>query len=130
MPTDPRTRRKSARATGSRAEAAVRDYLTNSGFFIEGQNVRFGALEIDIVARQGALLVACEVRYRSGAGLLGPLASISTAKRERMLRAAHLLYHARVRDDASIERFRIDVAVVHFGPDRADVEYFPGALTA
>lgn len=130
MPTDPRTRRKSARVSGVRAEAAVRDYLTHSGFFIEGQNVRFGALEIDIVARKEALLVACEVRYRSGVGSFGALASITPAKRDRLLRAAQLLYHARVTNDPSIERFRIDVAVVHFGPDGAQVEYFPGAITA
>ncbi|MFO0663835.1 MAG: YraN family protein [Polyangiaceae bacterium] len=126
-----KTERPNVRHTrGARAEAAVREHLTDGGFFVEGQNVRFGALEIDIIARRADLLVACEVRYRSGVGVRGPLASITHEKRQRILRAARLLYDARVKTDPTIRRFRIDVAVVHFGPAGDRVEYFPGAITA
>ena len=47
-----------------------------------------------------------------------------------MVRAAQRLYAARVKADPTIERFRIDVAVVHFGAEGPTVEYFPGAITA
>lgn len=127
--TDTRSR-AGARSIGDRAEAAARDYLTRGGFFIEGQNVRFGSLEIDIVARRAELLVACEVRHRRATGTRGPLASITHAKRVAMVRAARQLYLARIKSDPTIERFRIDVAVVEFTPEGPTVEYFPGAVTA
>ena len=125
-----KTDSRARRSIGDRAEAAVREYLTDGGFFIEGQNVRFGPLEIDIVARRAELLVACEVRHRRATGTQGALASITYAKRKTMVRAAQRLYFARIKTDPTIERFRIDVAVVHFGADGATVEYFPGAVTA
>ena len=115
---------------GKQAETAALEFFEHRGFRVLGRNVRFGALEIDLVLREGDLLVACEVRYRARGGHAGALASITRVKRERMLRAAERLYGACIKDDPSIGRFRIDVCVVHFGPDGPSVEHFPGAVTA
>ena len=47
--------------------------------------------ELDIVARRGTLLIIAEVRLRSGGGFGGAGASITAAKRARIVRAARFL---------------------------------------
>ena len=117
-------------ALGRVAEEAAGDYLVARGFVILGQNVRVGALEIDLVARAGNLLALVEVRARKARALVGALASIGPTKRARMLRAA-----TRVLVDPpfpldGITRVRLDVCVVHVSPRGVGVEHFPAAITA
>jgi len=47
--------------------------------------------ELDIVARRGGLLIIAEVRLRSSSEFGGAAASITAAKRARIVRAARLL---------------------------------------
>jgi putative endonuclease len=117
-------------AKGKRAEAAVADYLRALGFAIVGQNVRLGALEIDLIARKGSLVAIVEVRVREGGSLAGPLASITREKRTRLVRAADRIWRERFAKMPDIERLRIDVAAVYFEPHKTFVEYVAGAIVA
>jgi len=117
-------------ARGRRAEALVCDHLREAGYAILGVNMRFGALEIDIVARRGNTVCVCEVRTRSAAAFCSALASLDHTKRSRILAAAHRAWHDFVRDLEGAPRLRIDVAEVHFSTnDTWRIRYHEGAIT-
>ncbi len=94
------------------------------------RNLRLGALEIDLVARKGALAVMVEVRTRGAGSFLGPLASVDAKKRASLVRAAERLWRDRLSCIEGVERMRIDVAGVTFAPAGPEVEYVEGAITA
>jgi putative endonuclease len=119
---------ESRTALGHRAELAVADYLVARGFAVMGRNVRLGALELDVVARQGPLVVVVEVRTRGRGSLVGPFESITRAKRARIRRAVARLWREKLAMIREIERVRIDVAAVTFEDGVARVEYVEGAL--
>lgn len=59
------------------------------------RNLRCKGGELDILCRDGAILVVVEVRQRSNARFGGALASVTRQKQRRMIRAArfHLQRH-------------------------------------
>ncbi len=113
---------------GRRAELAVADCLFADGFTVVGRNLRFGPLELDVVARQGPLLVVAEVRTRGPGALVGPFESVTRAKRARILTAVERLWHLRRDEMADIHRVRIDVAAVTFVADETRIEYAKGVI--
>jgi putative endonuclease len=113
---------------GADAEMAVADLLYVEGFDLLARNLRLGALELDIVARKGPLLVVTEVRTRSPGWLVGPFESVGRQKRARLHKAAGRLWRQRKEWTAGVERVRIDVAAVSFEGGGTRVEYVPGAL--
>jgi putative endonuclease len=76
---------------GSDAEERAAQLLRQAGYAIVARNFRCRMGELDIVARRGTLLIIAEVRLRSSAGFGGPGASITAAKRARIVRAARCL---------------------------------------
>ena len=68
-------------------EAAVR-HLQEKGYIIECRNYRCFLGELDIVARDGSLLVFVEVRSRSVSGFGAPAESITKAKQRRLRKLA------------------------------------------
>jgi putative endonuclease len=115
-------------ALGRRAELAVADYLVVRGFSILGRNVRLGPLELDIVARQDALVAVVEVRTRGRRSLQGPFESIGGTKRARLRRAVRRLWRDQLQAMKDVERVRIDVAAVTFEGGVTTVEYVEGAI--
>jgi Holliday junction resolvase-like predicted endonuclease len=91
-------------------------------------NVRLGALELDIVARKGGLAVIVEVRSRGPGAYQSALASVSATKRRHLLRAAERLWRETLGADATLHRFRIDVAAVTTEGRKTRVEYVRGAI--
>ncbi len=115
---------------GRRAEAAVADYLFARGFALLERNARVGALELDIVARRGPLVVVVEVRTRRPGGLVGPFESITPAKRARVARGVERLWARRLSAMEGVERVRIDVAAVRFAGEKTRIEYVEGAISS
>jgi putative endonuclease len=108
-----------ARATrGAAAEAQAARLLQAAGFTIVARNYRCRAGELDIVARRGALLVIAEVRLRSSALFGGAAASVSAAKRRRIVRAARYLTAQRPQLGALAVRF--DVIACEAGAESPD----------
>lgn len=113
---------------GRRAEDAVADYLVVRGFRVLGHNVRLGALELDLVARRGPLVVVVEVRTRGEGSLQGPFESIDAGKRVHLKRAVWRLWREKLRGMREVQRVRIDAAAVRFAGKETWVEYVEGAI--
>lgn len=75
-------------ADGARGEALAAAFLERQGLAIVARNVRSRFGEIDLVARDGEALVFVEVRLRRSSAFGGAAASITAAKRERLVKAA------------------------------------------
>jgi putative endonuclease len=86
----------SKRLTGDRFEQQACDVLVRGGMLVIARNysTRFG--EIDLIMRDRDVVVFVEVRYRRSGGFGGAAASVTEAKRARLVRAAQcfLLTHA------------------------------------
>lgn len=115
-------------ALGNRAESAVADFLERSGFSIVGRNLRFGRLELDIVARRAELIAVVEVRTRGETAWTSGFGSLTPAKRERIRRAGQRLWRERYQHDPSVRHLRFDAACVHFDAGEARVDYVAAAF--
>ena len=73
---------------GRHAEDLAADFLRQRGLELVERNYRCRFGEIDLIARDGATLVFVEVRLRASAAFGGAAASITGAKRGKLLRAA------------------------------------------
>lgn len=116
------------RCIGDEAEEFVARFLTERGLFIWGRNIRLGALELDIVAIDGPVVVAVEVRARGQGAFQRPLETLSKTKRTRFLRAGERLWRRYFAGDPRVERLRYDVAAVYREPHRMRIEYVRAAL--
>lgn len=97
---------------GQRAEQAARAHLLALGYEILGANVRVGRLEIDLIAREEAVVVVVEVRARGPGSLVRPLDTIDGRKRARLRAAARGLWRDRFARDPRFERLRFDCVAV------------------
>ena len=95
---------------GAWGEAQAESALRQKGYTILGRRVRVGRRdEIDLVARDGAVLVFVEVKTRTSEDFGRPCAAVNRAKRHYLSRAAvRYLRHLRSRPQA----FRFDVVEV------------------
>lgn len=115
---------------GREAEEGAAEKLRANGFRILWQNLRIGALELDLVAKKGDLVVVVEVRARGPGSYEKPLASISRTKRRTLLRGVRALWKGRIAKMPDVKRIRIDVAAVTRGEDGAlAIEWIAGAFT-
>ncbi len=77
-----------ARLRGAGAEEAAAAFLARQGLDILERNYRCRLGEVDIVARDGEVLVFVEVRARSGLAFGGAAASVDARKQARLAAAA------------------------------------------
>lgn len=99
---------------GRCAEDLALAYLAGRGLELLARNVRCKAGEIDLVCRDGAILVLIEVRQRARADFGGALASVGAPKRRKLIRAARFFLHTRPAWRRCIVRF--DVVGIHGDP--------------
>ncbi len=97
------------RAMGLAAEAAAAGFLERAGLRVIGRNVRFAEGEIDLVCRDGDVVVFVEVKCRRAEWGDGPEAAVSRAKRRRLVRLAQ---HYLKRHGLDAARCRFDVVAV------------------
>jgi putative endonuclease len=110
--------RARARSDGARAENAACAFLRERGLTIVARNVRSRFGEIDVVARDGSLLVFVEVRLRRSSAFGGAAASITPAKRARLVAAAQAYLATLSRQPAC----RIDALLLE-DPDAGAIEW-------
>lgn len=108
--------------SGRDAETLAGAFLQRAGLAIVTRNYRCRFGEIDLIARDGDTLVFVEVRMRASDRFGGAAASITGAKRGRLLRAARH-YIARL---APAPPCRFDALLVN-GADRS-IEWIKDAF--
>jgi putative endonuclease len=101
-PTSPIDRQQRGRI-GERIAVAL---LRQAGYTVLEQNVRCGRVELDIVAREGAVLVFVEVKARWSDRYGAPEEAITPAKRRNLLSAAGQYLRSRQLED---QEWRVDV---------------------
>jgi putative endonuclease len=84
------TRSTRPRELGRYGEALAARHLTDLGMVVLERNWRCASGEIDLVLRDGDVLVVCEVKTRSSTAFGAPLETVTPAKAERLQRLAAL----------------------------------------
>lgn len=113
---------------GAEAEAAAAAFLQRSGLAVLERNVRLGHGEIDVVCRDGDVIVFVEVKCRRARWGDGPAAAVSAHKQRRLTRLAQHWLKWRGREGA---RCRFDVVAVTVNDDdRVEVRHLPAAFDA
>ena len=97
-----------AQVAGHDGELRAAAYLASHGLAILARNFRCRLGEIDVVARDGEVLVFVEVRLRSSGSFGGALESI-TPHKQRRIQAAANLYLSKLR---RVPRCRFDVVLI------------------
>ncbi len=98
------TTSESSTVIGRLAEDAAARFLEKQGLIVLARNFHCRGGEIDLVCRDGKVLVFVEVRLRRNTGYGGAGASITAAKQRRIILAAQHFLVARAKAD-SICRF-------------------------
>lgn len=94
---------------GNRGEDIAADYLSNKGFQIIERNYRYGHGEIDIVAKDGDVLVFVEVKTRKNLEF-GPPELAVTKSKQRQVRKISEAYL--VEKNINDTDCRIDVVAI------------------
>ena len=111
MTTSPAGSRQAARSRslGAFGEAYAARHLVEQGMVLLDRNWRCDAGEIDLVLREGRVLVVCEVKTRSSVAYGSPIEAVSEQKAARLRRlAARWLEEHQARPD----EVRIDLVGV------------------
>lgn len=95
--------------TGNLGETLAEQYLRRQGYTIIARNWRCPVGELDVVARQGAMLVFVEVRTRRGTRQGTPEESITPAKQAKLVELAHTFLAQHHDEDCE---WRIDVIAI------------------
>lgn len=119
-------KRTAQQALGAYGERVAEAFLERAGMRVLGRNWRCSEGEVDLVLLDGAVLVVCEVKTRTGECGPGPHEAITPTKLERLQRLAErwqVEHHVRADD------VRIDLVAVHH-PRRgaARVEHVRGLV--
>jgi putative endonuclease len=75
-------------ATGGYGESCAARYLVELGMVVLDRNWRCDIGELDLVLRDGQVLVFCEVKTRASAAFGSPLEAVTPAKVARLRRLA------------------------------------------
>ena len=101
---------------GADAEAMAATFLEARGLTIVTRNYRCRLGEIDLIAREGSTTVFVEVRRRASRAFGGAAASITTAKRMKLLKAARH-YMSRL---TRVPQCRFDALLIEGDPPRIE----------
>jgi putative endonuclease len=101
-------------ARGRLGEDAAVVFLRGQGLAIVARNWRHGHDELDVVAREGDVLVFCEVRARAAQAAVPGYFSVSRGKKQKVARAARAYLRGL---DAPPAHFRFDIVEVSLSDD-------------
>ncbi len=116
---------KNTRREGTRGEELAVKHLTGLGMEILERNYHFGHGEIDIVARDGEVLVFCEVKTRASDRFGDPEYAVTPRKRSQIRRIAQgYLYEHQIATQAC----RFDVVAIRLTGDTSSVNHISNAF--
>jgi len=96
-------------ALGRQGEQLAAEYLERIGFRILDRNYRCSRGEIDIVAADRRMLVACEVKTRSDVRYGTPIEAVTSQKLRRL---RHLAVHWALAHGLTFDGLRVDIVGV------------------
>jgi putative endonuclease len=111
-------------ARGREAETLVARYLESRGLRVLEHNFRVRGGEIDLICRDGKVLVFVEVRLRSRGDFGGAGASITLAKRQRIILAARHFLAGKAEGDCRFDCVLLDAL------DSRCIEWLKNAFSA
>lgn len=112
---------------GKKGEELAINYLAKKGYRILNKNWRYQHLEIDIIAKDGDMLVFVEVKTRSTGFFGNPEDAISTQKIRRLVDAAEA--YILITDSDLDSRFDVISILLH--PNKTpEIEHFDDAFLA
>ncbi len=124
-------RARTRRALGAEGETRAASFLLRRGYRIDARNVRYDGVEIDLIARRGAVVAFVEVKTRSSDRYGAPELAVDRRKQKRMIRAARAW---RVQHPSFACRIRFDVVSVLVervnGRDRWRIRHLVAAFDA
>lgn len=82
------TTKLEARDFGQQSEYLAEQYLLRKGYRLVARNVRLPQGEVDLVVRQGAVLVFVEVKARRSSAMGGAACAVTPAKQRRLVQLA------------------------------------------
>lgn len=124
-PSDWRDRRQVWGLAGERLAAR---YLTERGWTVVDHRFRMGRLEVDLVARRGALVAFVEVKTRWSTRFGSPIEAVTWHKQREIVRVARAWVDRHGRPD---DTYRFDVIGVTLEPLRPpQVEHLEDAFRA
>ncbi|WP_127140862.1 YraN family protein [Flagellimonas marinaquae] len=109
---------------GKLGEQKAVDYLKASGYDIVKRNYRYLKAEIDIIARQGDILVIIEVKSRTK-GFLEDVSHVITPKKVKLLTMAANHFVEEMEADVEV---RFDIVTVIKHADHFDIEHIENAF--
>lgn len=112
---------------GQSGEDMACSHLERRGMRVLVRNFRCRVGEIDVVARDGEVVVFVEVKERSGSSHGAAIEAVTPLKRQRVLRAARF-YAAK--HGLSESPLRFDVVAIDWGLDGPQVRHEIGAFGA
>jgi putative endonuclease len=112
--------------SGKQAETLAAQYLARQGLRVIAQNFHCRGGEIDLVCRDGKVLVFVEVRLRRNASYGGAAASITATKQARIILAArhYLSAHSATESDCRFDCILLD------GLEESRIEWLRDAFSA
>jgi len=123
-----RPEKSSKAAVGRAGEEAAAAYLAEAGLVVERRNWRCRSGELDLIARDGDILVFVEVRSRTSPSRFGEAIEAITPRKCRQVRELAAIYLRTT--GVAADSVRFDVVAVTFGGDgdAADVRHVPNAF--
>ncbi len=115
-------------AVGRAGEEAAAAYLAEAGLIVERRNWRCRSGELDLIARDGDIVVFVEVRSRTGASRFGTAIEAVTPRKCRQVRGLAEIYLRT--QAAAADTVRFDVVAVTFRSDGsvAEIRHIPNAF--
>ena len=110
--------------SGAQAEQTAARYLQQQGLQLVESNYRCRFGEIDLILRDGKILVFAEVRMRSSGDFGGAAASIDSRKQAKLIRAAQS-YLANI---SNIPACRFDAVLLKSAEGLEDIEWVKNAF--
>lgn len=109
---------------GKEGEEMALKHLRGLGYEILETNWRFGREEVDIIARDGMMLVIVEVKTRATNWFGEPEFTVNKAKQRILVRAAEAYI---LKNDINLET-RFDIISVIISPQRKTVHHIEDAF--
>lgn len=117
---------QTARARGAAIEQIAAQWLRQQGLTLITQNHSVKGGELDLIMRDGDILVFVEVKYRTSTRYGHPLETVTYQKQQRLVRAARL-YIAR---GGSSSPCRFDILAIIGKPPTLEFHWVKAAFDA